>query len=155
MFACVQPMVFERPSPDPPIMLAHAGTTADEWVECGWDVPAAAVQHRTLLGVQLCCAVIPSVTATAASTGGSGGSPVSFQGDIGKPANRTLPVHRWGAALVCITRLTLCAVPSCSLLTRLTTFHRDDMRKTGSSLLHAQQSVSGNFAVIPQVSSAS
>ena len=58
-------------------------TNAD-WLDCGWDVPAAAVQHRTLLGIQLCCATDPPSIVAAISEGSGVVSVISFQGDIGK-----------------------------------------------------------------------
>ena len=71
------------PAPVTCVMQTCAEPRAADWVDCGWDIPAAAVQHRTLLGIQLCCAADPA-SATALMPEGSSDSVVRFQCDIGK-----------------------------------------------------------------------
>jgi hypothetical protein len=63
--------------------LVSAGTARAEWVECGWDVPAAAVAYRTLVAIQLCCAT-DDVDRPAGSSSDNHMDNVEFWGDIGE-----------------------------------------------------------------------
>ena len=65
-------------------MFVCAGPDAAEWVECGWDVPAAAVAHRTLVGVHLCCATDAEDCSGVSPVPRSGANCIDFCGDLGE-----------------------------------------------------------------------